>query len=83
MLQVLYQAEGRPQVFTLVGNEASIGRSSENDIVLNDFSVSRHHAFVRREGDGWVIYDNKYTNGLKVLPGWRRAWVTRLYWLDP
>ena len=66
MLQVLYEAEGRPQVFTLVRNEASIGRSSENDIVLNDFSVSRRHAFLRREGDGWVIYDNKSTNGVKV-----------------
>jgi adenylate cyclase len=66
MLQVLYEADGRPQVFTLVRNEASIGRSSENDIVLNDFSVSRRHAFLRREGDGWVIYDNKSTNGVKV-----------------
>ena len=66
MLQVLYEAEGRPQVFTLVRNEASIGRSSENDIVLNDFSVSRRHAFLRREGEGWVIYDNKSTNGVKV-----------------
>ena len=66
MLQVLYEAEGRPQVFTLVHNEASIGRSSENDVVLNDFSVSRHHAFIRREGDGWVIYDNKSTNGVKL-----------------
>src|SRR6476660_3973403 len=66
MLQVLYEAEGRPQVFTLVRSEASIGRSSENDVVLNDFSVSRHHAFIRREGEGWVIYDNKSTNGVKV-----------------
>jgi adenylate cyclase len=66
MLQVLYEADGRPQVFTLVRNEASIGRSSENDIVLNDFSVSRRHAFLRKEGDGWVIHDNKSTNGVKV-----------------
>ena len=25
----------------------------------------------------------RYTNGLKVLPGWRRACMTRLYWLRP
>ena len=45
MLQVVYEAEGRPQVFSLSKHEATIGRSNDNDIVLNDFSVSRRHAF--------------------------------------
>ena len=66
MLQVLYETEGRPQVFPLAKNEASIGRAIDNDIVLNDFSVSRRHAFLKRESDGWVIYDNQSTNGVKV-----------------
>ena len=66
MLQVLYETDGRPQVFNLAKAEASIGRSNENDIVLNDFSVSRRHAVLRREGDAWVIYDNQSTNGVKI-----------------
>jgi adenylate cyclase len=66
MLQVLYETEGRPQVFPLQKAEASIGRSNDNDIVLNDFSVSRRHAFLKREADGWVVYDNQSTNGVKV-----------------
>jgi adenylate cyclase len=65
MLQVLYEAEGRPQVFDLAGDEASIGRSNDNDIVLNDFSVSRRHAILRKENGGWVIHDNQSTNGVR------------------
>jgi adenylate cyclase len=66
MLQVLYETEGRPQVFNLLSDEASIGRANDNDIVLNDFSVSRRHAFLRLEPEGWVVYDNQSTNGVKV-----------------
>src|SRR5262252_909149 len=66
MLQVLYESEGRPQVFNLAKPEATIGRSNENDIVLNDFSVSRRHAYLRRENGAWVIYDNQSTNGIRV-----------------
>ena len=66
MLQVLYETEGRPQVFHLKKNEATIGRSNENDIVLNDFSVSRRHAYLKKENDSWVLYDNRSTNGVRV-----------------
>jgi adenylate cyclase len=66
MLQVLYETDGRPQVFNLAKDEATIGRSNDNDIVLNDFSVSRRHAVLRRENDAWVIYDNQSTNGVRV-----------------
>jgi adenylate cyclase len=66
MLQVLYEADGRSQVFNLVEDEASIGRSTDNDIVLNDFSVSRRHAYLRREKGVWVLHDNQSTNGIRV-----------------
>ena len=66
MLQVLYEAEGRPQVVALTKDEASIGRSNDNDVVLNDFSVSRRHAYLRKEHGAWVLYDNHSTNGIRV-----------------
>jgi adenylate cyclase len=66
MFQVLYEWDGRPQVFTASKDVASIGRANDNDIVLNDFSVSRRHAFLKREQDEWVIYDNQSTNGVRV-----------------
>jgi adenylate cyclase len=66
MLQVLYETEGAEQVFDLVKDEAAIGRSTDNDIVLNDFSVSRRHAYLRKEKDAWVLHDNQSTNGIRV-----------------
>ena len=66
MLQVLYEADGRPQVFTMLNEVASIGRANDNDIVLNDFSVSRRHAYLKKEKDDWVLYDNGSTNGIRV-----------------
>ncbi len=66
MLQVLFEADGKSQVFDLTKEEATIGRSTDNDIVLNDFSVSRRHAYLRREKDAWVLSDNQSTNGIRV-----------------
>ncbi len=66
MVQVLFESDGRSQVYTLTGTHASIGRSSDNDIVLNDFSVSRRHALLKLEGGEWVLYDNHSTNGIRV-----------------
>ncbi len=66
MLQVLYEADGRPQVFSLTSEEATIGRATDNDIVLNDFSVSRRHAYLRRENGAWVLRDNHSTNGVRI-----------------
>jgi adenylate cyclase len=66
MLQVMYETEGRTQVFNLSKDVAFIGRANDNDIVLNDFSVSRRHAFLKKEKTGWVIYDNQSTNGVRV-----------------
>ncbi|HEY4280261.1 MAG TPA: DUF3662 and FHA domain-containing protein [Conexibacter sp.] len=45
---------------------ATIGRSRDCDIVLNDGNVSRQHAEVRPRGDGWMIADLGSTNGVTV-----------------
>ena len=66
MLQVQYEADGRQQTFNLSGDEATIGRATDNDIVLNDFSVSRRHAYLRRENGVWMLRDNHSTNGVRV-----------------
>jgi adenylate cyclase len=66
MFQVLYEADGRQQVFTVVKDAMSIGRATDNDIVLNDFSVSRRHAFLKKEDGAWILRDNQSTNGVRV-----------------
>ncbi len=49
--------------FDLAGDLTSIGRHPESTIFLDDVTVSRRHADVRREGDGFVIADVGSLNG--------------------
>ncbi len=44
----------------------AIGRLPECDIVLSDPNVSRRHAEVRRQGNGFVVVDLGSTNGTRV-----------------
>ena len=41
----------------------TIGRTSNNDVVIADSSVSRLHAYVRRDGARWVVADAGSKNG--------------------
>jgi len=45
---------------------ATIGRSRDCDIVLDDAGISRRHAEVRPGPDGWTIADLGSTNGVLV-----------------
>jgi hypothetical protein len=62
--QGLLVGEGRRSV--LSGERVLIGRSRECDVVLDDPNISRRHAEVRRDGDGWAVVDLGSTNGIKV-----------------
>ncbi|MGV0715457.1 BTAD domain-containing putative transcriptional regulator [Mycolicibacterium sp. XJ662] len=43
-----------------------IGRLPDNDIILDDARVSRHHAAIIDTGTGWVISDLRSANGIEV-----------------
>jgi pSer/pThr/pTyr-binding forkhead associated (FHA) protein len=43
-----------------------IGRTPENDIVLNHKSISRHHAKILRDGNRYTIVDLESANGVRV-----------------
>jgi hypothetical protein len=45
---------------------ATLGRSRESDIVVDDANVSRRHAEVRPGAQGWTIADLGSTNGVRV-----------------
>jgi hypothetical protein len=46
----------------------TIGRTANNDVVINDSSVSRLHAYIRRDGNNWLVADAGSKNG-----SWLRA----------
>ena len=54
-------AEGKRMVIPSDG--AVLGRSRDCDVILADTNVSRRHAEIRRDGDGWTIRDLGSTNG--------------------
>lgn len=43
-----------------------VGRSEENDVVLNDTFVSTQHARLAWNGRGWTVEDLGSTNGTRV-----------------
>ena len=53
--------------------EITIGRSAENDIILNEMSVSGGHAVIFRRDDKWYLIDKKsrngtYRNNIRIAP---------------
>lgn len=58
------QASGQPAAVR--DGTFSIGRDAANDIVVEDSSVSRHHAEIRVDGDGMVLIDLDSMNGTHV-----------------
>ncbi len=60
---VLHGPDGR---WDLINSVTLIGRSRRCDVVLADPNVSRQHAEVRRQGEGFVIRDLGSTNGMRV-----------------
>jgi pSer/pThr/pTyr-binding forkhead associated (FHA) protein len=57
---------GEQYATPLLGSELRIGKSADNWLVLQDPSVSHHHAVLRREGDRWLVVDVGSLNGVFV-----------------
>ncbi len=63
----LLSAEGQTlQEFVLTSVETTIGRSSDNQIVVRDGQMSRHHARVVRSGQATTIVDLGTPNGIWI-----------------
>jgi adenylate cyclase len=45
------------------GKDVTIGRSRDNEVVLNDQRASRHHAFIKHDGRDFVIIDGYLDSG--------------------
>jgi pSer/pThr/pTyr-binding forkhead associated (FHA) protein/NADPH-dependent 2,4-dienoyl-CoA reductase/sulfur reductase-like enzyme len=64
--------------FAIKGGSVTVGRDPSCDVTINDLTVSRRHAELRRDGDQWRITDLGSTNGTEVrgeaVP--HGSWVT-------
>jgi adenylate cyclase len=65
MLRLRFVVDGQERVFPLQ-RAARIGRGGDNDLVLADGSVSRHHADILPSAGGWMVEDRDSTNGIQV-----------------
>ncbi|OBK52672.1 BTAD domain-containing putative transcriptional regulator [Mycobacterium sp. 1081908.1] len=54
------------RVHPLTGATTRIGRFTDNDVVLDDTDVSRHHAVITDTGTGFMMTDLRSTNGVEV-----------------
>ena len=54
------------KTYAILRSPTSIGRRPDNDIVLVDKRVSRHHADILQQGGRWVVRDTGSTNGTSV-----------------
>jgi len=63
---VVSDGAGQGRRFEIVKFLTTIGRESDNDIVLEDPAVSRHHAQIEIRGSRFCLYDLESTNGTWV-----------------
>ena len=52
--------------YPITGSQVKIGREEDNDIVIDNAAVSRHHAKIKRAGSGYIVEDLNSTNGTFV-----------------
>jgi len=64
-LRLLPIDPGMPQV-SLVSSPVRVGRADDNDVAIADPEVSRHHARLEPDGQGWRAIDLGSTNGTWV-----------------
>jgi hypothetical protein len=62
-------SEGTTRI--LESPETRLGRAQDNDVILDDQKVSRHHAVIRQDAGRFVVADLESTNGTFV--GGRRT----------
>lgn len=59
----VYSGKGGFSQLSLKGKKISVGRSPENDVVINDPYSSNEHAFIYPSGQGYMLRDNNSKNG--------------------
>ena len=56
-------ATDTPKRQLMLGDSMSFGRTEDNDVILADDGVSRHHARITRRGERFLLEDLSSSNG--------------------
>src|ERR1043166_8344652 len=64
--------EGKQTALPLAHEEYALGRGEANAIRLTDRNISRSHAILKKNGQGWFLkdlqsYNGTYINGVRVV----------------
>src|SRR5829696_3220921 len=64
--------EGKQTALPLAHEEYALGRGESNAIRLTDRNISRSHAILKQNGQGWFLkdlqsYNGTYVNGVRVV----------------
>ncbi len=65
-IQALVLSGSHKGASKVVGGRLTIGKAADNDLVLSDDTVSRHHCEIVRAPDGLHVRDLDSTNGTKI-----------------
>jgi len=57
----------RQRYFTVEGNSVTIGRSYQNDVVLDDVYISPNHLRLDAAEGGWRLTDLQTVNGVEII----------------
>jgi hypothetical protein len=60
---VLINTDGAGKSFPISDTTLKIGKSPDNDVVIDQPTVSRNHLVIRRQGDRFLVEDLQSTNG--------------------
>jgi pSer/pThr/pTyr-binding forkhead associated (FHA) protein len=63
---VVQRGMGEGTTYLLVGDLVTAGREPDSDLFLDDVTVSRRHAELRRMSQGWLLRDVGSLNGTYV-----------------
>ncbi len=66
MYRLIYNEDGASRIFPIAKNDISLGRAYENDVVLTHFAISRIHARIVNDQQGFRILDQGSRNGMQV-----------------
>lgn len=75
---VINESGQEPKVVTLTADRVRIGRYEDNDIVLNNRFVSRHHAELEKRGQDYYIVPSPNVSNPLLLDGEPVMTTTRL-----